>query len=384
MRTEIDKAAGSPSFPDTSDLSLLERATVSASAGLDVLLRTAGASLVTASMVPHALRSAERRRNASALARYAAMADRGDRDEIFAPTGDLPVVETVRRTAALAPWLPGSVELLRLPSTYVATDPRARVAYTRPRNSIAWAQHWRHEDGPRPTVIVAHGFMASPYWVNRLFFSLSWWYANGYDLLLVTLPFHGRRAKPWQYSGAELFAGGPARLIEGLLHAVHDVRTWIDFLVDSAGVDQVGMTGVSLGGYLTALMAAVDERLWFAIPNTPVTDFDEVLDSWDPAGRLAETAMALDDVDRDLFRAALRVASPLHHPVLLERDRLFLITGFGDRLAPPAQARRLWEHWGHPAVHAFPGNHVLHVERGAYLRRIGRFIRSTGFGVVSG
>ena len=67
------------------------------------LLRTAGASLVAGSMVPHAMRRAERRRNASALQRYAAMADRGDHEEVFAPTGELPPVEVVRRTVTLKP-----------------------------------------------------------------------------------------------------------------------------------------------------------------------------------------------------------------------------------------------------------------------------------------
>jgi hypothetical protein len=378
--TTVPAGARTPDFPRATDLRLPGRLTVGASAGLDVLLRTAGASLVAASMLPHALRSAELRHDAAALEHYAELADRADRDEIFTPPGELPVVDVVRRGSTLTPWLPGAVELIRFPSGYVAADLGARVAYTRPRNSVAWAQHWRHEDGPRPTVIVAHGFMASPYWVNRVFFSLPWWYANGYDLLLVTLPFHGRRAKLWQYSGAEFFAGGAARLVEGVLHAVHDVRTWIDHL-ESLGVEQVGMTGISLGGYVTALMAAVEPRLWFAIPNAPVTDFLDVLDHWTPAGRVAEHVLDRNDVDRGLFADALRAISPLHHAPLLPRDRLFVIAGLGDRLAPPEQARRLWEHWGHPTMHAFPGNHVLHVDRGAYLRRIGQFIRGTGFGV---
>ncbi len=375
-----DVPAGAARFPAVDDLDPLDRLTVTGSAGLDVMLRTSGASLVAASMLPRTLHRSDRRREAAAMQRYAAMAARGDREAIFVRPHERPRVELVHREFALWRWVPGVTDRLRFPSSYVATDPGARVSYTRRRNGIAWGQHWRHDDGPRPTVVVVHGFMASPYWVNRVFFQLPWWYANGYDLLLVTLPFHGHRARPWQFSGAGLFAGGPARLIEGLLHAVHDIRAWIDHL-EETGVEQVGMTGVSLGGYLTALLAAVDDRLCFAIPNAPVTDLVDLLDHWVPAGPLAARSMAADGIDRELFDAAMRVHSPLHHDALLDRDRLFIITGFGDRLAPPSHAERLWEHWGRPAVHAFPGNHVLHVDRGAYLQRIGRFIRGTGFGV---
>lgn len=368
-------------FPRAAELPLTGRATVRASALLDVALRTAGATVVAGSMVPHTLRRTERRRTAEAMARYSLLADAGDRDHVFRAPSAPPVVELVAREPALVRWLPGTVDLLRAPSHYVALDPGARVEYdTVARNSASWAQHWRHDDGPRPTVVVLHGFMASPYWFNRLFFSLPWWYANGYDLLLVTLPFHGRRARPLQYSGAGLFGGGPTRLIEGLLHAVHDIRRWIDHL-EETGVTQVGMTGVSLGGYLTALLAAVERRLWFAIPNSPVTDFMDLSERWWPVGPVASRAFDLAGVDDELVADAMRVVSPLHHDPLLDRDRLFIIAGLGDRLAPPTHAERLWEHWDRPPVHAFPGNHVLHVSRGAYLRRIGRFIRGTGFGV---
>ena len=90
------------------------------------------------------------------------------------------------------------------------------------RNRIARAQHWRHTDGegPRPTLCVIHGFTASPYWVNSAFFSLPWFFHNGYDVLLYTLPFHGRRqSRTSPYSGHGYFAHGFANLNEAMAHA---------------------------------------------------------------------------------------------------------------------------------------------------------------------
>ena len=95
------------------------------------------------------------------------------------------------------------------------------------RNRIARAQHWRHTDGegPRPTLCVIHGFTASPYWVNSAFFSLPWFFHNGYDVLLYTLPFHGRRqSRRSPYSGTATFAHGFANLNEAMAQAVHDFR----------------------------------------------------------------------------------------------------------------------------------------------------------------
>lgn len=379
--SQVTRDEAARDFPSTDDLPWLGRGVVAASAAFDVALRTAGATLVSTAMLPALTRPTQLQRTLDSLDHYLDLAAAADATRTFVAPTTLPQVELVKREPALWRWLPGVVDLLRFPSTYVPANPAVRVPYGRvARNSTAWAQHWRHDDGPRPTVVVVHGFMASPAWFNRLFFSLPWWYANGYDLLLVTLPFHGRRARPWQLSGTGLFGGGPTRMIEGMLHAVHDLRSWIDHL-EATGVEQVGMTGLSMGGYLTAVMAAVDDRLRFAIPNAPVTDFDDLVDLWSPAGTMSEALLRLRGVDRDTFRELLQVHSPLRYDPVLERERLFIIAGLGDRLAPPDHAERLWEHWDRPKVHAFPGNHVLHVERGAYFSRIGRFIRSTGFGI---
>jgi len=65
----------------------------------------------------------------------------------------------------------------------------------------------------------------------------------------------------------------------------------------------------------------------------------------------------------------------LNYRPLVPRDRRLIITGLGDRLAPPEQAEELWEHWDRCALHWFPGNHILHVSQPEYLRRTNRFLR---------
>lgn len=67
---------------------------------------------------------------------------------------------------------------------------------------------------------------------------------------------------------------------------------------------------------------------------------------------------------------ALLVHSPLNYPPIIPRQRRMIIGGLGDRLAPPEQARLLWEHWDHPKLRWFPGSHILHVGRGTYLREM--------------
>jgi hypothetical protein len=75
----------------------------------------------------------------------------------------------------------------------------------------------------------------------------------------------------------------------------------------------------------------------------------------------------------------MSVHSPLSYPAILPQDRLFIIGGLADRLAPPEQSAQLWEHWGRPRIHWFPGSHIIHFRRADYLREVGRFLRQTGF-----
>ena len=56
-----------------------------------------------------------------------------------------------------------------------------------------------------------------------------------------------------------------------------------------------------------------------------------------------------------------------------------IITGLGDRMAPPDHAVKLWEHWDRCALHWFPGSHVLHVSQLDYLRRMTAFLQTVMF-----
>jgi len=124
--------------------------------------------------------------------------------------------------------------------------------------------------------------MGSPYLFNGLFFALPWFFRSGYDVMLYTLPFHGARAeKGSPFSGYGYFAHGFAGFAEAMAQAVHDFRSLIDYL-EFTGVDRVALTGMSLGGYTSALIASVDDRIQAVIPNVPVVTPDRTADEWFP------------------------------------------------------------------------------------------------------
>jgi pimeloyl-ACP methyl ester carboxylesterase len=371
-------------LPRRVDLTLRQRLIVDSSAVADVALRTAIASLIGATMVPSvlgtALRRSESRAERDHLRFYAELASTHDPDLAFPAPTDGPRISS-RPANPIAEWMAkGTVHNIRFESSFQAVNPALRDqcrGYI--RNNVVRAQHWRHEDGPHPTLCVIHGFMGSAYLFNGLFFSLPWFYRSGYDVLLYTLPFHGARAeKGSPFSGYGYFAHGFAGFAEAMAQAVHDFRSLIDYL-EFTGVDRVALTGMSLGGYTSALIASVDERIQAVIPNVPVVTPDRTVDEWFPANYVVRLRDRIAGTDDDLVHAATMYPSPLNYAPLVPKDRRLIIAGLGDRLAPPEQAELLWEHWDRCAFHWFPGNHVLHISQPDYLRRMTRFMRDFMF-----
>lgn len=345
----------------------------------DVALRTALGSVVSGAMLPWALSGAALRENRR-LDLYRELAAAGDAEEVFAPPERVKVTVAAPGRVSL-PARDRQVQLLRFTSPYVARNPAVRRDYARhDRNTTAYAQHWTHDDAPRPTLCVIHGFGASPYWLNSAFFALPWFFRHGYDVLLYTMPFHGlRRGMFAPLNGTELFAHGLAHFNEAILHAVHDFRVFVDHL-ERSGVDQVGVTGVSLGGYMAALLAAVEPRLRFAIPNAAVTDIATLHRTWFPVNVTTRAIAQLRGLPHDEMQSAMAVHSPLTYAPVIAKRRRLIIGGLGDKLAPPEQSELLWEHWGRPRIHWFVGNHVMHLSRGAYLKEMRRFMGELGFG----
>ena len=358
-------------LPDASALGLRDRVLYEGAVLTDHALRTGLASVATGASMPWAL-SGRWRTERRALEFYARLAERADPDEVFVRPGPADVRVEEGRPPGLTR---AAVEVLRFESPYVARNPAVRRSYAaHANNTVARAQHWSHGDGPRPTLLVIHGFGASPAWFNARFFALDQIFESGWDVLLHTLPFHGsRRGRYAIVNGAELFAHGLAHLSEAVLQGVHDARVLVDHF-RARGVERIGVTGLSLGGYTAALLAAAEPRLDFAVPNAAVTWMPPMIRGWFPANVMTRTTRMLAGVGDDLLERALAAHSPLTYPAVLPRDRLMIVAGLGDRLAPPEQSEMLWEHWARPEIHWFPGSHVLHFGRAAYLAAMRRLM----------
>jgi pimeloyl-ACP methyl ester carboxylesterase len=379
-----DVPSSAEGLPPRSALSPRQRVVVEASALADLALRTTVASALCTTVAPAVMATALRHVKAgserSNLGFYAELAAERDQAVSFPPPTELPRVSSRPASPLAEHMVHGTVDNISFASSFTAVNPALRKHWKALRsNNIVRAQHWRHADGPRPTLCVIHGFMGSSYLLNGLFFSLPWYYRSGYDVLLYTLPFHGRRAEKFSpFSGFGFFSSGLSGFAESMAQSVHDFRSIVDYLRQT-GVNRVALTGISLGGYTSALIASVEDRIEAVIPNCPVVLPGRLFDQWFPANKLVRLGLRLTNISSEELAAGLSYHGPLNYRPVVPKDRRMIITGLGDRMAPPDHAVMLWEHWDRCALHWFPGNHVLHLSQLDYLRRMTPFLHDVMF-----
>jgi len=242
-------------------------------------------------------------------------------------------------------------------------------------NNTVRARWVRTSLAPRGTAIVVHGWKSGAYFAFDHMFPLKMLAREGYDYVLFQLPFHGQRA-PIQapQSGALFPSPNVLRTNETFGQVISDLRQLAIHLAAN-GAPNIGILGMSLGGYVAALWASLGDSLSFVIPMIPATDMASLM--W-AHGRGSRTRSQAENrgVTESTLRQAFTCHSPLERPVTVPKDRLCIVAGEGDRIAPPAQAHLLWEHWERPAIHWFPGGHLAQFGRRRAYAQMAHFLQA--------
>jgi pimeloyl-ACP methyl ester carboxylesterase len=284
-----------------------------------------------------------------------------------------PIHPLTRRSRAA----PMPFERLSWPSQYrprTGEPGRERwLGYEANRTAHAWVLRG---DPNRPWLVCIHGFGTGQpvsdfyaFRARRLHREL------GLNLVLPVLPIHGPR-RVTRMGGAELMSHELQNFVLGMAQSMIDIRGLIAW-TRTQGAQRVGVYGMSLGAYVAALLATLEPGLEFVLAGAPLCDIPDLFKHHstatlrrrvDPTGTLGDTAKIVH-----------RVISPLAAPPLLPTERLAIFAGLGDRMAPPAQAQRLWEHWGEPRIAWYEGSHITFLWSKVVAAFIDDTLREAGF-----
>ncbi len=214
----------------------------------------------------------------------------------------------------------------------------------------------------RPAAILVHGYMSGQWAIEERAWPIEWLQRRGLDVAVAVLPFHALRGRP--EGGAPPFPGADPRFTnEGFRQAVADLRVLMAQLRER-GAPAVGMMGMSLGGYTTALMATLEPELAFAVPLIPLASLADFARDQGRLGRgpkVSEQHAALE--------AANFVVSPMARAARVPAERMLVVGAEGDWVTPVAHAEKLAAHLGVPLMRV-TGGHLVQVWRREAFRAV--------------
>jgi dienelactone hydrolase len=162
--------------------------------------------------------------------------------------------------------------------------------------------------------------------------------------LFIKMPYYGeRRGKD---SPRRMISRVPAESVAGMTQAVLDIRRATAWLAQRPEIDRqrLGITGISLGGIMSALAASGEPRLGNVAVFLGGGRLADIL--WEKdlreAREFREQWVAAGGT-QDTFRQALAPVDPATYGKLLKGRRVLMIAASHDEVIPPESARALWE-----------------------------------------
>ncbi|TGD89820.1 hypothetical protein BayCH28_04315 [Mycolicibacterium sp. CH28] len=220
-------------------------------------------------------------------------------------------------------------------------------------NRREYALMLRHRE-PRPWLVCVHGTEMGRVGLDLTLFRA--WHLHedfGLNVMLPVLPMHGPRAR-----GLPKRAVFPGEDVLDDVHAtaqaVSDIRQVLAWIRARQPDARIGLNSISLGGYIAALVASLDEELTCAILGVPPANLVSLL------GRHA--GLGVDDPRHKTLELAEpigRMISPLSLEPKVPLGGRFIYAGVADRIVHPReQVLQLWEHWGRPNIGWYHGGHT--------------------------
>jgi pimeloyl-ACP methyl ester carboxylesterase len=232
-------------------------------------------------------------------------------------------------------------------------EPGAQRWQSYTANDREYALLLRHPE-PRPWLVCVHGTEMGRAAMDLALFR-AWRLHDelGLNVVMPVLPMHGPRArglpKGVVFPGEDILDD-----VHATGQAVWDVRRLLSWIRRQEPESQIGLNGLSLGGYIAALVASLETGLTCAILGVPVVDLVGLLGRHSGLGR--------DDPRRQTMELAEpigRMTSPLSLAPLVPMPGRFIYAGVADQVVHPReQVVRLWGHWGKPEIVWYPGGHT--------------------------
>lgn len=233
----------------------------------------------------------------------------------------------------------------------------------------------RHDDGPRPWLVLINGYRTGDPLLDLAMFKADRLHRkHGLNILTAVLPLHGPRSIGGANGGRVLHAGA-MNTVFTLAQGAWDVRRLIGWVRSEFDAPAVGLSGISLGGYMSGLVSSLEDDLACVIAGVPEADLargmrrqiDPILPPW-----YEQWGLSWEPLEQ-----VLGVVSPMSMPCLVPVEGRYIYAGLLDRWVRPGNVRELWDHWERPEILWYEGSHLSFPFEPSVRRFVDRAIERT-------
>jgi dienelactone hydrolase len=207
--------------------------------------------------------------------------------------------------------------------------------------------------GRHPGVIVLH-ILGGDFELSRLCCrSLAW---HGVGALFVKLPYYGPR-RPTDVR-VRMVSEDLELTVACFRQAVLDIRRATAWLASRSEIDasRLGITGISLGGIVSALAAASEPRLQRVCLVLAGGNMQQIILQSDETRKIRDV-WAQRQFNPEQVLGQLREIDPLTYAANLKSRELLMFNARHDTVIPRECTEALWKAMGEPEIHWWNANH---------------------------
>ncbi len=182
---------------------------------------------------------------------------------------------------------------------------------------------------------------------------------RGVAALFLKLPYYGERRPAGSGPNEKKFISTDIeRTILSMRQGICDVRRATCWLSSRPEIDskRLGVSGISLGGIVSSVAAAVDPSIAEGAFLLAGGDLSRIL--WEmPEGAAYRALWIRSGRTLSDLKVLTDPFDPLTYASRLAKKRVFMIAGKVDEVIPPASARALWDAAGRPSIRWYDCGH---------------------------
>ena len=244
---------------------------------------------------------------------------------------------------------------------------QSRVTTPWDENNVVYGKLYRAGKNwtTKPSVLLVHGWNGELGYHYQFPFVAKLLNRAGMNAAMIELPYHARRRPSATGAINNFISHELVRMLEATQQAVADLRAMLGWL-RLQGSPATGLWGISLGAWITGLIAAMDPDVRFAVLMSPIASLDHAICE---LPFCAPIRQSLGNRQFDLQRLNLASHEPHCAPA-----NVLILESVQDLFAPPETIEQVWKAWREPEIWRLAHGHISILASVPMMYRVTRWL----------